>query len=290
MGTSIIFIFMHLTIISGRAGAGKSVCLHLLEDLNYYCVDNLPISLLPALIEKIKDQHSQIAVNIDARNLPNDMNQFTAVLSHIRAMVADYTIIFLDAENNILLKRFSETRRKHPLSSTTTPLQEALLQEQHLLEPIAKLADLRIDTSHLTVQQLRELLCIRLVGKENSHRLSLLFESFGYKFGVPLDVDYVFDSRCLVNPYWESNLCQYTGLDQRIIDFLEQQPSTHRLLNDIKNFLETWLSAFETRYRMYLTVAVGCTGGQHRSVYLVEKLAEYFRPLYPSTQVRHREI
>jgi len=279
---------MQLTIISGRAGAGKSSCLHLLEDLGYYCVDNLPVSLLPALIEQIKKQHPRVAVNIDARNLPTDLDHFAKTINGLKK-ISDMEIIFLDAEDSILLKRFSETRRKHPLSSTKVSLQEAIDKEKTLLEPIAHLADLRMDTSKLTVQQLRELLRARITQKKHNE-ISLLIESFGYKFGVPLDVDFVFDARCLPNPYWEPNLRKYTGKDKAVAEFLQKQPTTKKLLADIKNFIDKWLPEFETSNRTYLTVAIGCTGGQHRSVYLSEQLAQHFRKSHPNVQIRHREI
>lgn len=280
---------MRLTIISGRSGSGKSVCLHVLEDLGFYCIDNLPVSLLPALIEQVRNHQPRIAVSVDARNLPTDLDRFINILDQLKKIVTSYEIIYLDAEDTTLLRRFSETRRKHPLSSEKISLQEALKKEAQLLEPIAQLADLRIDSTRLTVQQLRELVRDRVTDKLKKG-LSLLFESFGYKFGVPADADYVFDVRCLPNPYWEPSLREFTGLDLQVEEFLQQQPQTQKLLDHIKSFLETWLPTFEADNRNYMTVAMGCTGGQHRSVYIVEQLAKHFLGQHRNVQIRHRDL
>ncbi len=280
---------MKLTIISGRSGSGKSVCLHMLEDLGFYCIDNLPVSLLPALLEHNHAQHPAIAVSIDARNLPEDLNRFTTIIQDLKKNLTHCEIVFFDAEDETLLKRFSETRRKHPLSSEQLSLLEALAYEKKLLEPIARLADLRIDSTRLTVQQLRELVHHRIT-PDTHKNLSLLFESFGYKFGVPADADYVFDVRCLANPYWEPHLRAHTGQEQQVAEFLLTHPQTTQLIHDIQTFLETWLPHFATDNRNYMTIAIGCTGGQHRSVYIVEQLAHYFRQQPKQVQVRHREL
>ncbi len=280
---------MKLIIISGRSGSGKSICLHMLEDLGFYCIDNLPVGLLPALLEHNHAQHPALAVSIDARNFPDDLNRFTSIFSDLKQKLTHCEIVFFDAENETLLKRFSETRRKHPLTSDQLSLVEALEYEQNLLAPIAALADLRIDSTRLTVQQLRELVHHRIT--PDTHKdLSLLFESFGYKFGVPVDADYIFDVRCLANPYWEPHLRAYTGQDEKVAAFLLQHPQTNKMLDDITNFLNTWLPHFANDNRNYMTIAIGCTGGQHRSVYLVEQLANYFRKQYQHVQVRHREL
>jgi len=280
---------MKLTIVSGRSGSGKSVCLHVLEDLGYYCIDNLPVSLLPALIKQIAPHQQNVAVGIDARNIPAELDRFVSIIDELKKLASHYEIIFLDAEDLTLLRRFSETRRKHPLSSEKTSLQEALQKESHLVEPIAQLADLRIDTTRLKVQQLRESIRDRLVSKPNQS-LSLLFESFGYKFGIPVDADYTFDIRCIPNPYWDTNLRHLTGMDAPVAEFLEQQPQTQKIIDDITKFLETWLPQFEGDNRNYMTVAIGCTGGQHRSVYVVEQLAKHFRAINYNVQLRHREL
>lgn len=280
---------MKLTIVSGRSGSGKSVCLHMLEDLGFYCIDNLPVGLLPALLEHNHAQHPAIAVSIDARNFPDDLNRFTSIITNLKKDLEHCEIVFFDAEDETLLKRFSETRRKHPLSSEQLSLIEALHYEKQLLEPIARLADLRIDSTRLTVQQLRELVHHRITPNTDKD-LSLLFESFGYKFGVPTDADYVFDVRCLANPYWEPHLRAHTGKDNKVEEFLTKHPQTNQLIEDIRNFLDTWLPHFATDNRNYMTIAIGCTGGQHRSVYIVEQLATYFRKQHKQVQVRHREL
>jgi UPF0042 nucleotide-binding protein len=280
---------MKITIISGRAGSGKSICLHVLEDFGYYCIDNLPVVLLPALIEQLKPHQKHVAINIDARNSTTDLEQFTQVIQTITSSNT-CEIIFFDADESVLLKRFSETRRKHPLSSTQTPLKEALAREAELLEPISYLANLRIDTSRLSVQQLRDLIIDRIISRTEQQGLSLLFQSFGYKFGVPLDADFTFDVRCLANPYWEPSLRSFNGLDNEVAHFLEQQPMTEKMLTDITQFLTTWLPEFENGNRNYLTVGIGCTGGQHRSVYIAEQLAKHFQKTHSNTQIRHREL
>lgn len=280
---------MKLTIISGRSGSGKSVCLHVLEDLGFYCIDNLPVSLLPALVEQISSRQKRVAISIDARNMPPDHNQFVPIIEELKKTVSDYEIIFLDAEESILLRRFSETRRKHPLSTEKIHLQEALQQESQLLEPLAQLADLRIDTTRFTVQQLRDLVRDRIKPK-TSKSLSLLFESFGYKLGIPLDADFTFDVRCIPNPYWEPSLRTFNGLNPVVAEYLQKQPQTNKLITDITQFLETWLPCYEIDNRNYMTIAIGCTGGQHRSVYVVEQLAQHFRTKQFNVQIRHREI
>ena len=261
----------------------------MLEDLGFYCIDNLPVGLLPALLEHNHAQHSAIAVSIDARNLPEDLSRFTNIISDLKKSLTHCEIVFFDAEDATLLKRFSETRRKHPLTSVNVSLTEALEYEKKLLDPIAQLADLRIDSSRLTVQQLRELVHNRIT-PDTPKELALLFESFGYKFGVPTDADYVFDIRCLANPYWEPSLRSHTGLDKSVESFLLSHPETIKLLYDIKSFLENWIPHFSTDNRNYLTIAVGCTGGQHRSVYFVDQLAKHFRQQHKQVQVRHREL
>lgn len=279
---------MKLIVISGRSGSGKSICLHVLEDLGFYCIDNLPVGLLPALVQEVSHEYEQIAISIDARNIPSKLSRFESIFTSLKQSTDNYEIIYLDADDNTLLKRFSETRRKHPLSSNEISLNEALQRENALLQPIAELADLRIDTSCLTMHQLRDLLHKRLV--QHRGKLSLLFESFGYKFGVPGDADFVFDVRCLPNPYWQTALSARNGLDEAVAKYLEEVPQTQQLLNDIQHFLETWIPPFIADNRNYLTIAIGCTGGQHRSVYCVEKLAVYFKNLYPNIQIRHRDM
>lgn len=278
---------MKLLIISGRSGSGKSAALHMLEDLDYYCVDNLPVHLLPALLEGMDSKQQFVAISVDARNLPGNENTLPALIKELREKYQEVDVVYLDADDNTLLKRFSETRRKHPLSRTS--LKDAIKLEAHLLEPVANSADLQIDTSHMSIKQLREIVYSRIYNR--SERLpSLLFQSFGYKRGIPTDTDYTFDIRCLPNPYWEKSLREKTGNDQAVIDFFESQDAVNDMYNDIKNFIEKWLPAFEKESRKYLTISVGCTGGQHRSVYLAEKLAKHFLQQRDNVLIRHREL
>lgn len=279
---------MQLIIISGRSGSGKTITLNLLEDLGYYCIDNLPLSLLPELIDKLKNNYQKIAVSIDARNSQDKLRQFDQIFTLVKKTCDDCQIIFLDAENDSLLKRFSETRRKHPLTDKTTNLENALNTEHQLLQPIIEYADLSINTSTLSIHELRDY--VRNCIYHPSTSIFLLFQSFGYKFGVPNDSNFIFDSRCLPNPYWQENLRHLTGLDQEVINYLEQFKQPHTMYNMIKKYLEEWLPDFATENRRYLTVSIGCTGGQHRSVYLTEKLKAYFLKKKKNVFIRHRDL
>lgn len=284
---------MKLIIISGRSGSGKSTCLHVLEDLGYYCVDNIPASLLGALAERIRpDKGSKlnnVAVSIDARNISDDLKQFPDIFHKLDDGSIETQIIFLDADANTLLKRFSETRRKHPLSNAQLGLMEAIAKEKSLLEPISSLADLCVDTSKLSLHQLRDLIKNRVAGND-AHGIALQFQSFGFKNGIPVDADIVYDARCLPNPYWVTHLRSLTGLDSEVIEFLESQEQVTEMFEDIKSYLERWLPRFEENNRSYITVAIGCTGGQHRSVYLCEKLKHHFSKSMANVQVRHKEF
>jgi UPF0042 nucleotide-binding protein len=284
---------MKLIIIRGRSGSGKSTCLHVLEDLGYYCVDNMPASLLTALAERIAEENDneldKVAVSIDARNLSGDLSKFREIFNQLDKSALDSQIIFLDAETNTLLKRFSETRRKHPLSNSELGLLEAIKLEKELLSPIANLASLTIDTSSLNLHDLRDIVRDRVANHEQD-TLALQFQSFGFKHGTPIDADMVYDVRCLPNPYWVSTLRGLTGLDQAVIDYLESESEVERMFNDIKDFLENWIPCFERNNRSYITIALGCTGGQHRSVFLSEKLGKHFSQTISNIQVRHREL
>jgi UPF0042 nucleotide-binding protein len=283
---------MKLVVISGVSGSGKSNALHVMEDLDYYCIDNLPVGLLPAFAEQAAASNETIthaAIGIDARNLPNELHRFSYILGQLKNKGVVVEIIFLDAEDNILLKRFSETRRKHPLTEDEIPLIEAIQKERELLGPIASRADLYIDTSRTNIYQLRDLIKERITGS-TSQDLSLLFESFGFKYGAPTDADFVFDARCLPNPHWEPELRPYTGLDQPVINYLKQHTVVDEMFEDIKSFILTWMPRFEAENRSYLTVAIGCTGGQHRSVYLAHQLAQTLKQIHPNTHIRHRDM
>ncbi len=284
---------MKLVVVSGLSGSGKTIALQALEDLGYYCIDNLPVTLLPTLtthLESAPHRHyKHAAVGIDARNLSEDFEQFPALLEQVRIQGLNCQILFLSADDVTLLKRFSETRRKHPLSGPQTPLAEAVEQERVLLAPLAAAADWHIDTSRTNVHQLRELVRERLGGSVREG-LSLLFMSFGYKHGIPSDADFVFDVRCLPNPHWVPTLRPHTGLEQPVIDFLEQQHDVARMYESIRDFLTAWVPRFEAENRSYITVAMGCTGGYHRSVYLADRLAAHFRAQRDNVMVRHREL
>lgn len=293
---------MELVIISGRSGSGKTSALHILEDIGYYCVDNLPVTLLPALMQQLcldsrvinetgesgSGNVSQIAVGIDARNHFAQLKQFPAVLDELRAQEHQVQIIYLDADNATLIKRFSETRRKHPVSNKKTSLKEALEKERRLLDPIASSASLQLDTSKMSLHALRDAVKARVSTPDTG--MAILFESFGFKHGIPIDADYVLDVRCLPNPYWVPALRGKTGLDAEIINFLEQHEMVNLMTQDIVSFLTRWLPEFAANNRSYTTIAIGCTGGQHRSVYLVEKLAAHFQHDYDNVQARHREL
>jgi UPF0042 nucleotide-binding protein len=284
---------MKLIVVSGLSGSGKTIALQAMEDMGVYCIDNLPFKLLPSLARHLKNapgrQYSEAAVGIDARNLTDDFEEFPAILEQIRTEGIQCEIIFLTADDHTLLKRFSETRRKHPLSDTSVPLHEAIEAERRLLSPLAADADWHLDTSSTNVHQLRTLVRERM-GRSGRHTVSLLFSSFGYKHGLPPDADFVFDVRCLPNPYWEPQLRPLTGLDEQVRSFLEQQPTVDRMFQGIRDFLETWVPYFEVENRSYMTVAVGCTGGYHRSVYMVERLGAHFRVNRSNVLTRHREL
>lgn len=283
---------MKFIIVSGRSGSGKTTCLHLLEDLEYYCVDNIPASLLPALAERLSDDRlnlSRVAVSIDARNIPEDLLRFPKIYQSLRDTSVDSQIIFLDADDNILIKRFSETRRKHPLSNNQLGLLEAVTHEKQLLEPIASLADLTINTSAFSIHQLRDVVKTRVAGSEGTG-MALQFQSFGFKYGVPVDADMVYDARCLPNPHWIDKLRPLSGLDQPVIDYLQAQPEVEEMFQDIRDYLTQWLPRFQSSNRRYITVAVGCTGGKHRSVFLCEKLGKHFQACGYNVQVRHKEL
>jgi UPF0042 nucleotide-binding protein len=284
---------MKLIVISGRSGSGKSTCLHVLEDIGYYCVDNLPASMLGTLTESVSNdlhpEFQEVAVSIDARNISEDLEKFPHIFENLDSNKIERQIIFLDADDNTLLKRFSETRRRHPLTSENLGLLEAIKKEKFLLAPIISLSNLTIDTSSLSLHQLRDIVKNRVTSKAGTG-LSVQFQSFGFKHGVPVDADMVFDVRCLPNPYWVVQLRSLNGLDKEVADYLDSQHEVQDMFTDIKDFLTRWLPKFEASNRSYITIAIGCTGGQHRSVYLCEKLKLEFNTTGYNVQVRHKEI
>lgn len=279
---------MKLVILSGRSGSGKTIALHALEDQEFFCIDNLPLSMIIDLTSKLSGKHDQIAVSIDARAVPDDLAEFDDIYNQIKESDYESEVIFLDADDKTLLKRFSETRRRHPLTQDGLSLREAIAKETALLESIRLSADLNVDTSTLNVHQLRDIIRSRV--NSDATNLDLMFISFGYKHGIPSDADFVFDARCLPNPYWNEDLRKFTGRDKPVQDFLSEQDRVQEFFWQIKVFLHTWLPRFETDNRSYLTVAVGCTGGQHRSVYLTEQLASHFKKERSKVTVRHREF
>jgi UPF0042 nucleotide-binding protein len=284
---------MKLVVISGVSGSGKSTALHALEDLQFYCIDNLPVGLLPAFAIKMRalpeGMGQQAAVGIDARNPASDLHRFPEILDRLKEEGVSVEIIYLDADDDILLKRFSETRRKHPLSDEKHSLQDAIHQERALLGPIAERADLYSDTTRSNVHQLRELIRERVNAKDTDV-LSILVQSFGFKHGVPADVDFVFDARCLPNPHWETHLRNLTGKDKLVADYLRSHEMVERFLTQISDFLTNWIPCFKENNRSYLTIAIGCTGGQHRSVFLAEELGKILKKQFSSVIVRHRDL
>jgi UPF0042 nucleotide-binding protein len=284
---------MRLILVSGLSGSGKSVALHMLEDLDFYCVDNIPAGLLPSFIghtvRSAESQYRRTAIGIDARNRLEDIQLVPRQVAELKRSGVQCEVVYLRADDNALLKRYSETRRRHPLSRGGLGLSDAIREEQRLLEPIASSADLVIDTTHTNVHQLRELIRER-VGEHSEGRLSILFESFSFRRGLPGDADFVFDVRSLPNPHWEPGLAELTGRDALVKEYLDRHASVQRMYDDLTNFLTHWIPEFERTNRSYLTVAIGCTGGQHRSVYLAERLAEHFKTLYQHVLVQHRVI
>jgi len=284
---------MKLVIVSGLSGSGKSTALRTLEDMEYYCIDNLPAPLLHDFTLQMKRRGGETAINaavgIDARNLEADLKEVPKILDKLSESGIDCDVLYLHADDEALFKRFSETRRKHPLSGNRRSLADAIQYERGLMEPIVARSDLVIDTSLTNIHQLRDLVKDRIVGRARDS-LSILFRSFGFKHGVPGDADYVFDVRCLPNPYWEPHLRPLNGLDAAVIDYLESHTEVVKMSKDIKKFLERWLPSFQSENRSYVSVAIGCTGGQHRSVYLAQMLSTHFAKTYDNVITRHREL
>ena len=284
---------MRLIIVSGRSGSGKSTALDVLEDNGFYCIDNLPAGLLPELAERALVHtellHPQVAVSIDARNLPSHLERFPELLDEVRARHIQVDVLFLDAEEGTLLKRFSETRRRHPLTNENRSLAEAIRDEATLLHPIADLADLRLDTTSLNLYQLRDALRLRLLNTPEPGT-AFLVESFGFKRGMPVDADLVFDVRCLPNPYWKPELREQSGKDEAVRDYLAAQADVEEMYQDIHAYLLKWLPRFAASNRAYVTIAIGCTGGHHRSVYIAERLGAALKPALKNVQIRHRDL
>lgn len=284
---------MRLILVSGLSGSGKSVALHMLEDLDYYCVDNIPAALLKNFVShtlrSTENQYRQVAVGLDARNTPAEIATVPALVTDLKRSGIPCETLFLTASDEALLRRFSETRRKHPLSRAHEGLREAIALERELLDPVAQAADLIIDTSQTGVHELRDLIRNR-VERRRHGRLSILFESFGFKHAIPGDADYVFDARSLPNPYWEPGLRPLTGRDAEVVRYLEGNAVATALASDISRFIEARIPEFVATNRRYMTVAIGCTGGQHRSVFLAEKIARDFATRHADVSIRHSRL
>jgi UPF0042 nucleotide-binding protein len=280
-------------VITGQSGAGKSVALNALEDLEFYCMDNLPAGMLEPLLERMQGGvdglPGQVAVGIDARNPESALAGLPEQIARVRAGGMPAEVVFLDAADEVLMRRFSETRRRHPLSAARPALPDAIAAERRLLEPLAEIADLRVDTSRSTVHELRRLIQER-VARRAPAVSSIQIMSFGYKFGIPLDADFVFDVRCLPNPYWEAELRDLPGTDARVAEFLQRQPEVEAMLADQLRYLERWLPRFEAEQRSYLSLALGCTGGRHRSVYMADQLARRFGSAGRRVLLTHRDL
>lgn len=281
---------MHLVIVSGMSGAGKSQALHTLEDQGYYCIDNLPLELLNSALDTEQLLlRKKIAIGIDVRSGKQHLAKLPDIVTQLKGQFKT-DILYLYAGKSVLIKRYDETRRKHPLSEKDTSLREAIIKEYDLLAPVREVADLQIDTSATDIYELANLIKTRISGSD-THALSLMFQSFGFKYGTPRDSDYLFDVRCLPNPYWVPSLRGHTGLEVEVIDWLDSQELVQKMKGDLTQLLSNWIPQFIANQRAYLTVSIGCTGGHHRSVYLTESLAKHFRKEFTdSIIVNHREL
>lgn len=284
---------MRLIIVSGLSGSGKSVALHLLEDLGYYCIDNMPAALLKSVIDEVTSGRdratSLLAVGVDARNRQQDLQTLPQLIDEFRKQDFQTELLFLQSSDDVLLKRYGESRRRHPLAEHGTDLRAAIASEREMLSVILNSADLIIDTSRTSIYELADTIRER-IDRRKSHTLSVLIESFGFKNGIPADADFVFDLRCLPNPYWSAELRGLTGLDQEVTEFLDAQKAFVAMYEDILAFLKRWIPKYDDVHRSYLTVALGCTGGQHRSVYMTERLADSLRGVHDPVLTRHNEL
>lgn len=279
---------MEIIIISGRSGAGKSVALRALEDTGYYCVDNIPLDLLPQLTDILSQSQSSVAISLDIRNIPNSANSLEQTLSTLQKH-HQIKIIFLEADRATLIRRYSDSRRLHPLSLKDLSLEAAIDEEYRYLEPLIQHANLILDTTHLSTHILAERL--REFLRDNSEKeLKIIVESFGFKYGIPLDADYVFDVRFLPNPHWDPTLRPMTGLEAPVAEFLNSHTEVNEFIYLTRNYIDTWLPMLEKNNRSYLTIAIGCTGGKHRSVYIAQQLGEYFQAKGKTVQIQHKSL
>jgi UPF0042 nucleotide-binding protein len=280
---------MDLTIVSGLSGSGKTVTLQALEDIGYYCIDNLPANLLPHFASSLIDiPDNRAAVGIDVRNR-HFLEMLSDSLDSLKKLGIEFRILYLYADEKTLIRRFSETRRRHPLTDMSTSLIDGIRLEHQLLTSLAQGARIEIDTSNTTPHELRSQVR-NLVGARDGAAMMLQIVSFGHKHGNPSDADFVFDVRCLPNPYWEKELREQTGIDQGVINFLKSTPETSAMIDHIFAFLTEWLPAYKAENRSYITIAIGCTGGRHRSVYVAEQLAKKLTDDGSTVQLRHRDL
>ena len=284
---------MKLVIVSGLSGSGKTVALRTLEDAGYYCIDNLPLGMLPELVDNMinttPEPYDLVAIAIDARSGVDSSDRFDEIMRHLSEQPVQLEILFLTCSTSRLLKRFSETRRKHPLSRQGLPLSDAIQQEKKLLEDIHANADLAIDSTDLNVHELRQMIIDRLLSQTASE-MGILIQSFGFKNGVPADTDFVFDVRCLPNPHWEKDLKPLTGSDRAVVKYLESYPVVEAMFASIYGFLADWIPRFEKENRSYMTISIGCTGGKHRSVYLTDRIASELKQQRDNISIRHRDM
>ena len=283
-----------LIIVSGMSGSGKTIALRTLEDLDFYCVDNLPIEMLTQFVQHMmhhRNDYARVSVGIDIRSSETALKQLPQIIKDLDSSAIETKVFFLNATDKSLLKRYSETRRAHPLSTHkhNYSLSQAIVHERKLLEPLIAAADLLIDTSNTTAPQLRDKIW-RQVSQSNDGKLSILLQSFAYKRGVPFDADFVFDARCLPNPFWEKSLREYCGKDKPIKEFLDSKQIVVNFYNDILTMMQKWIPSYEEHDRSYLTIAIGCTGGKHRSVHLTEKLFNELKPVRKNILLQHREL
>jgi len=279
---------MQIILVSGLSGAGKSTALRILEDSAYYCVDNLPLSMLEQLAQIYQQYgYNKIAVGVDTKTSPL-LNELPKSIKTLRNNNIDVRMIYLDANNNSLMTRYSETRRKHPLSSTTRTVEDCIELERDILAEIAMIAH-RIDTSNLSANDLRKL--VKEFVEADFNQLNIIIQSFGFKYHLPIDSDFVFDVRCLPNPHYDKSIRDFNGTEKPIIEFLDKEKAVQNMLNDIYTMLSRWFDEFSRDNRNYLTISIGCTGGKHRSVYLTEKLSLLIKQNFSYNVItRHRQL
>lgn len=285
---------MQLLIVTGRSGSGKSSALNLLEDAGFYCMDNFPVHFLKDLFDKPdisvgKSRHKKFAVSVDVRATEEEIAALPETLSLLSKQGVSSEVLFLDADTPTLIRRFSETRRKHPLTDSTTDLQAALSMESKILAPLLNIADATINTSSLAPGMFADALEKRFL-LHKGDELLVVIESFGFKKGVPMDADFVFDVRCLPNPYWIPELREYSGEDAEVSEYLAEQEDVKKMISSISDFLKSWIDSFKQGSRSYLTVGIGCTGGRHRSVFVTNQIKLQLDEIHSKVMVRHRDL